>query len=316
MGCGVGGDAGCDGGDVRRRAGRPRCVRRARCRVRGCLPDRERHASHAVRARERAATRDLLAAILRIAPWALAGAALIIAAGFVDGAAQADALAGRARRRAFSGRSLTGLERLARATGALRRASRADRDHRDRRVPGRHRPRRASRRARHRRDRRRRARVRGRTSFWLAYFDFFPIRGQQLLADRSGVERIALARDVYTYLHLPMVAGIVLFAFAMKTTLADVGDELDTVPALRALRRAGALPARVRGAPRACVAHARPRPAASPRSPARCCGRWRLVVPALVALALVTVVWVGLHAYELIWCRQARAETRALRQLN
>ena len=70
------------------------------------------------------------------------------------------------------------------------------------------------------------------TSFWLAYFDFFPIRAQQLLTDRSGAERIALARDVYTYLHLPMVAGIVLFAFAMKTTLAHVGDELDTIPAL------------------------------------------------------------------------------------
>ena len=37
---------------------------------------------------------------------------------------------------------------------------------------------------------------------------------------------IALARDVYTYLHLPMVAGIVLFAFALKTTLAHVGNEV------------------------------------------------------------------------------------------
>jgi hypothetical protein len=27
----------------------------------------------------------------------------------------------------------------------------------------------------------------------------------------------------------------------------------------------------------------------------------------------VTTVWVGLHAYELIWWREARAETRALR---
>ncbi len=39
------------------------------------------------------------------------------------------------------------------------------------------------------------------TSFWLAYFDFFPIRARRLLADRSGVERTPLARDVYTYLH-------------------------------------------------------------------------------------------------------------------
>jgi low temperature requirement protein LtrA len=69
-------------------------------------------------------------------------------------------------------------------------------------------------------------------SFWLAYFDFFPQRAQQLLIDRSGAQQSALARDTYTYLHLPMVAGIVLFAFAVKETLAHVGDVLDTVPAL------------------------------------------------------------------------------------
>jgi hypothetical protein len=38
-----------------------------------------------------------------------------------------------------------------------------------------------------------------------------------------------------------------------------------------------------------------------------------LAVPALVALALVTAVWLGLHAYEFIWWREARAQTRALR---
>jgi hypothetical protein len=38
-----------------------------------------------------------------------------------------------------------------------------------------------------------------------------------------------------------------------------------------------------------------------------------VVVPALVALTLLTVVWVALHAYEFIWWREARAQTRALR---
>ena len=38
-----------------------------------------------------------------------------------------------------------------------------------------------------------------------------------------------------------------------------------------------------------------------------------LVVPALAALALVATVWIGLHAYELIWWREARERTRALR---
>ena len=33
----------------------------------------------------------------------------------------------------------------------------------------------------------------------------------------------------------------------------------------------------------------------------------------LVALTLVAAVWIGLHAYEIIWWREARAQTRALR---
>jgi hypothetical protein len=37
------------------------------------------------------------------------------------------------------------------------------------------------------------------------------------------------------------------------------------------------------------------------------------VVPALIALAVVTAVWVAFHAYEIIWWREARARTRALR---
>jgi low temperature requirement protein LtrA len=150
------------------------------------------------------------------------------------------------------------------------------------------------------------------TSFWLAYFDFFSIRGQQILTDQSGVQRIALARDVYTYLHLPMVAGIVLFAFAMKTTLAHVGAELDTIPALALCGGSAlylfayvALRFRVsrtfgRGRLVAAVASALLFPVA-------------LVVQALVALTLVAVVWIALHAYEFIWFRAARAQTRALR---
>ncbi|MEN3313251.1 MAG: hypothetical protein V7645_2580 [Actinomycetota bacterium] len=150
------------------------------------------------------------------------------------------------------------------------------------------------------------------TSFWLAYFDFFPIRGEQLLANRSGTQRIALARDVYTYLHLPMVAGIVLFAFAMKSTLAHVGGELDTIPAL-ALCGGPALYLFAYVALRLRVS--------------RTLGRGRIVaavvcasltavavtVPALVALTLVAAVWVALHVYEIIWWREARARTRAMR---
>ena len=150
-------------------------------------------------------------------------------------------------------------------------------------------------------------------AFWLAYFDFFTIRAQQLLDDRSGVQQIALARDTYTYLHLPMVVGIVLFAFAVKTTLGDVHAELSIVPALalcggpalfllafvglrfRVGRTVGGgrLVAAVVCAALVAVA---------------------LAVQAIVALALVAAVWVVLHAYELIWWRAARAELRAQRE--
>ena len=150
-------------------------------------------------------------------------------------------------------------------------------------------------------------------SFWLAYFDFFSIRGTQMLRDLQGAERVAFARNAYSYAHLPMIVGIVLFAFAMKTIVADVGEELDSVTAF-ALCGGCALylltysvirtlfERRVRlsrGRFVATVALLVALPVATS-------------VPALAALALVTAVWVALHTYELVWWREARAESRSL----
>jgi low temperature requirement protein LtrA len=151
------------------------------------------------------------------------------------------------------------------------------------------------------------------TSFWLAYFDFFSIRGEQFLRDSQGVERVALARDAYTYAHFPMIVGVVLFAFAMKSTVAHVGDELDSVTAFALcggcalyLLTFSAIRIRIerrvrlsRGRFVAALALLLLLPLAT-------------MVPALAALALVTAVWVGLHAYELVWWRAARAESRSV----
>jgi low temperature requirement protein LtrA len=151
------------------------------------------------------------------------------------------------------------------------------------------------------------------TSFWLAYFDFFPIRAQRLLAEREGTARIALARDVYSYLHLPMVAGIVLFAFAMKATIPHVGDELDTIPAF-ALTVGPALYLSAFSLLRLRVS----RRLASGRTIATvaCAALFPVAreVSALLALALVTAVWVLLHGYEFIWWREERAVARAQRE--
>jgi low temperature requirement protein LtrA len=255
--------------------------------------------------------RDLFEAILRIAPSALAGAALILAAGFVHGGVKAllwavalgigffgplfvDLRGWRVHPAHFVerhgliviiaiGESLVAIGVGARATSLSTGVIVAA--------------------------------VLGfvvAASFWLAYFDFFTIRAQQLLTDRSGTPRIALARDTYTYLHLPMVGGIVLFAFSLKTTLAHVDHELAAVPALclcvgPALYLLAYVGVRVRVARQlgggrlvAAIACAALVPVA-------------LTVPALVALSLLAAVWVALHAYELIWWREARAQTRAQR---
>jgi low temperature requirement protein LtrA len=253
--------------------------------------------------------RDLLVAVLRLAPWTLLGATLILVAGFADGARTwlwvaallctyvGAGMSGSTGWRVFPshlaeryglvliialgeafiaigiGVTAIGLGEIAAAILGLLVS----------------------------------------TSFWLAYFDFFSIRGERMLTDRQGPDRVALARDLYAYGHLPMIVGIVLFAFAMKTIVAHVGEELDYVAAF-ALCAGSALYLLTFSAVRTRVE----------RRLALSRGRFvaALVlllvlplateVPAIAALGLVTVVWLALHAYELVWWREARAESRSM----
>ncbi|MEU5791197.1 low temperature requirement protein A [Micromonospora purpureochromogenes] len=61
-------------------------------------------------------------------------------------------------------------------------------------------------------------------ALWWAYFDVVSIAAERVLARTEGAERAALARDSYTYLHLPMVAGIILLALGLKKVMSYVGD--------------------------------------------------------------------------------------------
>jgi low temperature requirement protein LtrA len=73
-------------------------------------------------------------------------------------------------------------------------------------------------------------------ALWWIYFDVVALVSARRLARApEGRERNELARDSYSYLHFPMVAGIVLVALSLKKTLADVSDPLDTVPAFALL---------------------------------------------------------------------------------
>jgi low temperature requirement protein LtrA len=109
-----------------------------------------------------------------------------------------------------------------------------------------------------------------------------------------------------------MIVGIVLFAFAMKNVMAHVGEELDSVAAF-ALCGGGALYLLTFSALRTRLE----RRLALSRGRFTAALALLLVlavataVPALATLALVTGVWLCLHAYELVWWREARAESRS-----
>ncbi len=121
-----------------------------------------------------------------------------------------------------------------------------------------------------------------------------------------------LARDLYSYLHLPMVAGIVLFALGMKTTLAHIDEPLDVISAVGlsgglALYFAAHVAVRLRmgggwghGRPVATIVLLALVPVATQ-------------VPALVALALVSAVCVALIAYEAVRYSFGRAWIRSHR---
>ncbi|ELZ95795.1 low temperature requirement protein A [Haloferax mucosum ATCC BAA-1512] len=77
-------------------------------------------------------------------------------------------------------------------------------------------------------------------ALWWLYFDYVVLAAERRLVSATGSERAALARDSYSYLHLPMVAGIIFTALGIEQTLAHVGESLGVIPAV-ALGGGGAL---------------------------------------------------------------------------
>ncbi|MEO3755504.1 low temperature requirement protein A [Streptomyces sp. B6B3] len=59
---------------------------------------------------------------------------------------------------------------------------------------------------------------------WRLYFGQVSEVAEHRLAARDGDARTRLARDVYTFLHLPLVAGVVIAALGMKKVLQQVAD--------------------------------------------------------------------------------------------
>jgi low temperature requirement protein LtrA len=66
---------------------------------------------------------------------------------------------------------------------------------------------------------------------WWAYFDIVALVAERRLTEAPPGVQAPLARDSYSYLHFPMIAGIVLVAFGIHETLAHVDEPLHVVPA-------------------------------------------------------------------------------------
>jgi len=160
-------------------------------------------------------------------------------------------------------------------------------------------------------------------SLWWAYFDVIAVMSQRQLSQTSGAPQARLARDYYSYLHLPMIAGIVLFALGLKTTIEHVDEPLDAVPAvalcgglaLYFLTHVGLRLRLVRFVRRTTTE----RPGwIGPGRLATGIAMLALIpaaleLPALASLALVTAVCCALIAWDVIHYREDRAEVRRAR---
>lgn len=61
-------------------------------------------------------------------------------------------------------------------------------------------------------------------ALWWAYFDVVALVAERVLHGFEGEQQARLARDSYSFLHLPMVAGVVLLALGLKKVLEYVGN--------------------------------------------------------------------------------------------
>lgn len=147
-------------------------------------------------------------------------------------------------------------------------------------------------------------------ALWWLYFDVVARVAERKLSEAPvGREQNEIARDSYSYLHFPMVAGIVLVALGLKKTLGDVGAELKPVPAAALLG----------GVALYLLAHVafRYRNVRTFSIRRFVCALFlvalipvALVVPALAVLATLAAILTGLIAYEAIRYAEARHRVR------
>jgi len=149
-------------------------------------------------------------------------------------------------------------------------------------------------------------------ALWWAYFDVVAVVAEERFTAATGAAQLRMARDSYALLHLPMIAGVVLFALGVKKVLEHTGDPLKDMPAVALcggvalyllahvafrLRNTGSLSVPRIVAALACLALI---PAA-------------MSAAGVLTLALLLGVCVALLGYEVLRYAEARARIRAER---
>jgi low temperature requirement protein LtrA len=147
-------------------------------------------------------------------------------------------------------------------------------------------------------------------SQWWAYFDVVAVVAERRFRRARGDELLRIARDSYSYLHLPIIAGIILIALGIKKTVAHVDEPLKIVPAVAlfggmALYYSGHIAFRLRN----IGSLNRQRLTAALASLALI--PLAVEVDALVALAIAAAIAAGLVAYEALRFAEARRRMRS-----
>ena len=149
-------------------------------------------------------------------------------------------------------------------------------------------------------------------ALWWAYFDVLAVVAEHRFTEAVGADQLRMARDSYALLHLPMIAGIVLFALGVKKVIEHTGDPLKDMPAVALCGGVALyLLAHVGFRLRNVGSLSWPRVVAA----AACAGLIPVAtsVAGVATLGLLLAVCVALIAYEVVRERETRASVRAER---
>jgi low temperature requirement protein LtrA len=134
---------------------------------------------------------------------------------------------------------------------------------------------------------------------WL-YFDYVTLAAEEHFLGAEGYDRGIVARNSYAYLHLPIITGIIFVALGLEETVIHIAEPLGTISAV-ALYGGGALYLLGHTAFRLYEAGSTSVPRLVVAGVACLSITVTVQVPALLALAGLVVLFVGLAAFETVY---------------